>query len=99
MRRSEGIAGGLLDVDPCARSVRRQVEVGRDHGLEPVVGVDHGVDLDAVVVRVSDDYLPVELRPPVRVKSKMLRFCAIRSGRIDLGMTTTSRWVSQRSTT
>ncbi len=35
----------------------------------------------------------------VRVKSKMSRFSAIRSGRTDLGMATMPRWVSQRSTT
>jgi len=33
------------------------------------------------------------------VKPKMSRFCAIRSGRTDLGMAAMLRWVSQRSTT
>ncbi len=35
----------------------------------------------------------------VSSKSKTSKFSAIRSGRTDLGITTTPRWVSQRSTT
>ena len=35
----------------------------------------------------------------VRVKSNTSKFSAMRSRRTDLGITTMSRWVSQRSTT